>query len=40
MLPLKIVDPFRSQFRKKRKTEFRDKANALLERVGPSRVLG
>jgi len=34
MLPLKIVEPFRSQFRKKRKTEFRDKANALLEQVG------
>ena len=34
MLPLKIVDPFRSQFRKLRKTDFRDKANALLEQVG------
>ena len=34
MLPLKIVEPFRSQFRKKRKTEFRDKAHALLEQVG------
>jgi len=34
MLPLKIVEPFRSQFRKLRKTEFRDKANALLEQVG------
>ena len=34
MLPLKIVEPFRSKFRKLRKTEFRDKANALLEQVG------
>ena len=34
MLPLKIVEPFRSQFRKLRKTEFHDKANALLEQVG------
>src|SRR6478735_7875558 len=34
MLPLKIVEPFRSQFRKLRNTEFRDKANALLEQVG------
>ncbi|WP_247304551.1 MULTISPECIES: ABC transporter ATP-binding protein [unclassified Bradyrhizobium] len=34
MLPLKIVEPFRSNFRKLRKTEFRDKANALLEQVG------
>jgi NitT/TauT family transport system ATP-binding protein len=33
-LPLKIVEPFRSQFRRLRKTEFRDKANALLEQVG------
>lgn len=34
MLPLKIVEPFRSSFRKLRKTEFRNKANALLEQVG------
>lgn len=34
MLPLKIVEPFRSQYRAKRKTEFRDKAYALLEQVG------
>ncbi|MFL6810764.1 MAG: ABC transporter ATP-binding protein [Bradyrhizobium canariense] len=34
MLPLKIVEPFRSNFRKLRKTAFRDKANALLEQVG------
>jgi NitT/TauT family transport system ATP-binding protein len=33
MLPLKIVEPYRSQFRKLR-TAFRDKANALLEQVG------
>jgi NitT/TauT family transport system ATP-binding protein len=34
MLPLKIVQPFRSQFRRLRRTAFRDKANALLEQVG------
>jgi NitT/TauT family transport system ATP-binding protein len=34
MLPLKIVEPFRSQFRKLRRTVFRDKANALLDQVG------
>jgi NitT/TauT family transport system ATP-binding protein len=34
MLPLKIVEPYRSQFRAKRKTEFRDRAEALLETVG------
>jgi NitT/TauT family transport system ATP-binding protein len=34
MLPLKIVEPYRSQFRKLRRTFFRDKANALLEQVG------
>ncbi|QOZ68461.1 NitT/TauT family transport system ATP-binding protein [Bradyrhizobium arachidis] len=34
MLPLKIVEPFRSNFRRLRKTGFRDKANALLEQVG------
>ena len=34
MLPLKIVEPYRSQFRKLRRTTFRDKANALLEQVG------
>ena len=34
MLPLKIVEPFRSNFRRLRKTEFRDRANALLEQVG------
>ena len=34
MLPLKIVEPYRSQFRKLRRTTFRDKANALLEEVG------
>ncbi|MFB6449691.1 ABC transporter ATP-binding protein [Bradyrhizobium tunisiense] len=34
MLPLKIVEPFRSNVRRLRKTEFRDKANALLEQVG------
>ena len=34
MLPLKIVEPFRSQFAAKRKGEFRDRAEALLETVG------
>ncbi len=36
MLPLKIVEPYRSQFRAKRKTEFRDKVHALLDQVGLS----
>jgi NitT/TauT family transport system ATP-binding protein len=34
MLPLKIVSPFRENYRSKRKTEFRDRAEALLEEVG------
>ena len=34
MLPLKIVEPFRSQFRQQRKSSFRDKAHALLAQVG------
>ena len=34
MLPLKIVPPFREQYRAKRKTEFRDRADALLNEVG------
>jgi NitT/TauT family transport system ATP-binding protein len=34
MLPLKIVEPYRSQFAAKKRTEFRDKAEALLETVG------
>jgi NitT/TauT family transport system ATP-binding protein len=34
MLPLKIVEPYRSQYAAKKKTEFRDKAEALLETVG------
>ncbi|GBD50562.1 ABC transporter ATP-binding protein [Methylopila sp. Yamaguchi] len=34
MLPLKIVRPFRSEYRAKRKTEFRDRAHALLDQVG------
>ena len=34
MLPLKIVPPFREQFRQKRKAEFRDRAEALLTEVG------
>ncbi len=34
MLPLKIVEPFRSQYKKQRKRAFRDKAHALLAQVG------
>ena len=34
MLPLKIVPPFRQDYRAKRKTEFRDRADALLKEVG------
>jgi NitT/TauT family transport system ATP-binding protein len=34
MLPLKIVRPFRQEWRRKRKGEFRDRADGLLEQVG------
>jgi NitT/TauT family transport system ATP-binding protein len=34
MMPLKIVRPFREQYRSKRKGEFRDRAEALLKEVG------
>ena len=34
MLPLKIVAPYKHQFRAKRKTEYRDKVEALLSQVG------
>ena len=34
MLPLKIVQPFRSQYHAKRSTEFRDRIDALLAQVG------
>jgi len=34
MLPLKIVEPFRSQYRKQRRSAFRDRAHALLDQVG------
>jgi NitT/TauT family transport system ATP-binding protein len=34
MLPLKIVQPFRAEFRAKRRGAFREKAHALLEQVG------
>lgn len=33
MLPLKIVQPFRREFRRKRNSEFRERADALLNRV-------
>jgi len=34
MLPLKIVPPFRQQYRRKRKGEFRDSVETLLAQVG------
>jgi NitT/TauT family transport system ATP-binding protein len=34
MLPLKIVQPFRSEYRRKRKNEFRDRVRSLLAQVG------
>jgi NitT/TauT family transport system ATP-binding protein len=34
MLPLKIVPPFRHEYRSKRKTEFRDRVETLLAQVG------
>ncbi len=34
MIPLKIVEPFRSEYRKKRRGEFADRAQALLDQVG------
>jgi NitT/TauT family transport system ATP-binding protein len=34
MLPLKIVPPFRQDYRAKRRTEFHDRIEALLEQVG------
>jgi NitT/TauT family transport system ATP-binding protein len=34
MLPLKIVPPFKADFRRKRNGEFRERAEALLEQVG------
>ena len=34
MLPLKIVPPFRQEYRAKRRTEFTDRIEALLEQVG------
>ncbi len=36
MLPLKIVEPFRAQFRSQRNNSFRDKVHALLAQVGLS----
>ena len=36
MLPLKIVQPFRSGWARKRKNEYRDRAEALLAQVGLS----
>jgi NitT/TauT family transport system ATP-binding protein len=34
MLPLKIVQPFKRGFRKKRRSEYRDRVEASLEQVG------
>jgi NitT/TauT family transport system ATP-binding protein len=34
MMPLKIVPPFRQEYRAKVKTEFRDRADTLLKEVG------
>jgi NitT/TauT family transport system ATP-binding protein len=34
MLPLKIVPPFRQEYRRKRKREYRDRVEALLAQVG------
>ena len=34
MMPLKIVPPFRLEYQSKKKTEFRDRAEALLKEVG------
>jgi NitT/TauT family transport system ATP-binding protein len=34
MLPLKIVPPFRQQYRRKRKGEYRDRVESLLAQVG------
>lgn len=34
MLPLKIVEPFRSAWRRKKRGEYRDRAEALLAQVG------
>jgi NitT/TauT family transport system ATP-binding protein len=34
MMPLKIVEPYRQQYRSKKNGEFRERAEALLEQVG------
>lgn len=34
MMPLKIVEPFRSEYRRKKRGEFADRAEALLAQVG------
>jgi NitT/TauT family transport system ATP-binding protein len=34
MLPLKIVQPFRAEYARKRKGEYRDRVHALLKKVG------
>ncbi|HTV30884.1 MAG TPA: ATP-binding cassette domain-containing protein, partial [Xanthobacteraceae bacterium] len=38
MMPLKIVPPFREQYRQKRKSEFRDRVENLLKDVGLANV--
>jgi NitT/TauT family transport system ATP-binding protein len=37
MLPLKIVEPMRHEYRKKKRSEFRDQAEQLLQQVGLSK---
>jgi NitT/TauT family transport system ATP-binding protein len=37
MLPLKIVEPMRHEYRKKKRSEFRDRAEQLLQQVGLSK---
>lgn len=34
MMPLKIVPPFKSEFKKKRHSEFKDRVDELLDQVG------
>jgi NitT/TauT family transport system ATP-binding protein len=40
MMPLKIAQPFRGEFRAKRRGEFRDRVHALLAKVGLSDFAG
>lgn len=40
MLPLRIVRPFRQDYQRKKRGEYRDRAHALLEDVGLSKFAG